>query len=293
MDSNTFSSKRILSNTIALYIRSLFSLVLNLIISRQLLKVLGTEDYGIYSIVGSFIILFGFLNSTMGASAQRFLNYEMGLSKDGAGNVQNVFSNIINIQIVISVVVFLLCETVGIYLFYNYLNIPPARLHAAFVCLQFSIFTLVINTLTIPYHGLLIAFENMKAFAYLDICGYILNLCIVLSLPLVSSDRLIIYAAFFFCAQLLVRICYYIYCRNKYVESKYRYGIDKELTRQILGFFSWTTLSGITILIIMQGIGVLYNVFYGVLVSAAIGIANQVNGAVQNLCNNFVTSLFL
>lgn len=285
-----YSSKRIIKNTVALYTRSAFGLIINLFASRQLLKVLGVEDYGVYSVVGGLIILFGFLNSSMSASALRFLNYEMGANE--FGGIQRVFSSILNIQILFSVIIFFLCQTVGLYFFYNFLNIPDARMNVAFWCMEFSILSLVISTIGVPYSTLLVAFENMNIFAYIDILGYVLNLFLVLFLEYVTIDRLFLYALVYFLIQLLLRVLYYIYCNINYSESKYLFLIDKALLRKILGFFSWTTLSGLSYLLIIQGIGILYNIFYGVLVSAAIGVANQVNGAVQNLCNNFTTSLF-
>lgn len=285
-----YSSKRILKNTIYLYIRSLFALILNLYTSRQLLKVLGVEDYGVYSVVGGFIILFGFLNSSMSASSQRYLNYEMGSPEHGG--VRRVFSSIINIQILISLIILVLCQTIGLFFFYNYLNIPTDRIEAALFCMEFSIFTLIINTLAIPYSSLLVAYENMMVFAYIDILGYVLNAIAVLFIEFLPVDKLIIYAFIFFCIQFVIRALYYLYCVKYYSEAKYLFVIDKRLVREIFGFFSWTTLSGISYLLIIQGISILYNMFYGVLVNAAIGIANQVNGAVQNLCNNFILSLF-
>ncbi len=285
-----YSSKRILKNTIYLYIRSLFALVLNLYTSRQLLKVLGVEDYGVYSVVGGFVILFGFLNSSMSASSQRYLNYEMGSPEHGG--VRRVFSSIINIQILISLLVFFLCQTIGLLFFYNYLNIPTDRVEAALFCMEFGIFTLIVNTLAIPYSSLLVAYENMKSFAYIDILGYVLNVIIVSFIEFLPVDKLIIYAFLFFCIQFVTRFLYFLYCVKYYSEAKYLFFIDKKLVREIFGFFSWTTLSGISYLLIIQGISILYNMFYGVLINAAIGIANQVNGAVQNLCNNFILSLF-
>lgn len=58
----------------------------------------------------------------------------------------------------------------------------------------------------------------------------------------------------------------------------------------MLSFSSWTSLSGITSLLNNYGIGILYNMFYGVAVNAAIGISNQIHAAVWTLLGNFTTS---
>ena len=45
------NNKRIAKNTMMLYIRMLFSMVVSLYTSRVVLNTLGVEDYGIYGVV--------------------------------------------------------------------------------------------------------------------------------------------------------------------------------------------------------------------------------------------------
>jgi O-antigen/teichoic acid export membrane protein len=45
-------NKRLAKNTLLLYIRQLFSIVISLYTSRVVLQTLGIEDYGIYNVVG-------------------------------------------------------------------------------------------------------------------------------------------------------------------------------------------------------------------------------------------------
>ena len=49
-------NKRIAQNTLLLYFRMLFMMVISLYTSRVILQVLGVEDYGIYSVVGLSLI---------------------------------------------------------------------------------------------------------------------------------------------------------------------------------------------------------------------------------------------
>lgn len=283
-----FSSSRIAKNTLALYLRSAISMLIGLYSSRVLLRVLGIEDFGIYQAVGGMVALFGFLNSTMSVSSQRFLNYEMG--KGNTAGVIDVFCMSINIQTIVAVVVCILCEIVGVYALYNFLSIPIDRVDAALWVFHFSIITLFVSIISVPYNAMIIAKEDMKSFAYIDILGAILKLLSVVILDFFVFDSLLLYAVLILLIQILLRFIYAYICRHKYIEAKYRFCWNKSLFFKMLGFSGWTTLSAVTYMVRGQGISVLYNSFYGVVISAAIGIANQVNNAIITLVNNFTTS---
>lgn len=141
--------------------------------SRLLLKALGIDDFGIYNVVGGVVMLFSFLNSTLAVSSQRFLNYEMG--KGNYTGINEVFCTSVNIQLLIAIIIFIMGEASGLYLLYHYLSIPQERMFAAFWVLQFSILTLIVNILSVPYNAFIIAKEDMKSFAYIDILGSILR----------------------------------------------------------------------------------------------------------------------
>jgi len=56
----------------------LISMFIGFFTSRILLNQLGVVDFGVYNVVGSIIVLLGFLNSTLSLSTQRFINFELG-----------------------------------------------------------------------------------------------------------------------------------------------------------------------------------------------------------------------
>ena len=76
--SHSENNKRIAKNTLLLYVRMLFSLLISIYTSRVVLNTLGVEDYGIYNVVGGVVIMMGILNGAMSTSVQRFLNFELG-----------------------------------------------------------------------------------------------------------------------------------------------------------------------------------------------------------------------
>lgn len=57
MSENISNNKRIAKNTILLYIRMLFLMLIGVYTSRVLLQALGIENYGIYNVVAGFLTL--------------------------------------------------------------------------------------------------------------------------------------------------------------------------------------------------------------------------------------------
>ncbi|MBV4223338.1 oligosaccharide flippase family protein [Bacteroides xylanisolvens] len=290
MSTSNYSFIRIGKNTIALYCRSIIAMFIGLYTSRVLLGVIGVDDFGIYNVVGGMVMLFSFLNVALMVSVQRFMNVEMGRGKTEGVNL--VFCTSINIQLLMAVVIAIGSEIIGLYLLYNYLSIPINRIDAAFWVLQFSIVTLIFSIISVPYNALIMAKEEFRSFAYIDIFGYLLKFLAVIFIGYYGGDRLVVYALLIMLAQIMIRFIYSFYCNCKFPEAHYKWQIDGALTKKMLSFSSWTTLSGISSLAYQQGVGVLYNAFYGVAINAAVGIAQQVNTAVNTLVNNFTMSFY-
>ena len=72
------NNKRIVRNTLYLYIRMLIIMALSFVSTRIVLDKLGASDYGVYTLVGGFISLFTVLNSILGSSTRRFLALYLG-----------------------------------------------------------------------------------------------------------------------------------------------------------------------------------------------------------------------
>ncbi len=58
MTSHAENTKRIAKNTLMLYVRMLFSMLVSLYTSRVVLQALGVEDYGINNVVGGLVTMF-------------------------------------------------------------------------------------------------------------------------------------------------------------------------------------------------------------------------------------------
>ena len=280
--------KRILKNTIFLYIRSVFTLIITLFTSRLILQVLGVEDFGVYQLVGGVVGAVSFLNSTLSAATQRFLSYEIGIGD--SASIKKTFSMAVNIHLIFSLILFIIIMAAGVYLLYNHLDIGSANFSDVIWVLLFSALSMVLTVNSVPYNSFLIAQENMSYFAYIDILGALLKLCVVYLLLLFDSKRLVLYALFIFLVSLIIRLLYMIVCKVKYKDASYVRGWDRQLAKSMVGFSGWTSLSAFAYMIRTQGLSIILNMFFGPLLNAAIGIGNQVNHAVRTFSQNFQMS---
>ena len=285
----TSSKRRLVKNTAVLYLRTLITMVISLFTSRVILQTLGVEDYGIYTVVGGFVSMFAIISSTLTGTTQRYLTYEIG--KKGNSDPQRVFGISMNIHILLSVVIVLLLETVGLWFLNNKLNINPERLTAANWVYQFSIISFVVNIISTPYNAVIIAHEKMKAFAYISLFEVVLKLIIVYMLVITPWDRLCVYAFLLLLVSLLIRAIYGVYCGRHFSESKYKYYKGKELYKEMFTFASMNFIGASADILCNQGVDVILNLFAGVTANAARGIANSVQGAVSKFVSDFTTAI--
>lgn len=289
MTAKSENNKRIAKNTLLLYIRMIFTMLISLYTSRVILNTLGITDFGIYNVVGGIISLLGFVTSSLGGASSRYITFELG--KGNKNKLKKIFGNILSIHILFSIAIFILGETIGLWFFYNKLQIPLERFNAAFWVYQFSIFTSILSFISIPYNAVIIAHEKMSAFAYISIIDIILKLLIVYLLLIIPYDKLIIYSILFFCIQAFDRIIYGVYCSKHFEETHTKLQIDKNLFKELFDFAFWTMGGNLACIGYTQGLNILLNIFFGPAINAARGIAVQVQSVVRNFCLNFQTAI--
>lgn len=267
----------------------LLIMIVTLYVSRVILAALGTDDYGIYSVVGGVVVLFTFLNTSMVSSTQRFLNYEMGQHGE-TEKIRDVFSMSINCHLIIIGLIFILGETVGLWLLNSYVNIPDDRIVAANWVYQFCLLTTCFNVFSAPFNAAIIASERMSIYAYISIMEVLLKLLVAFAISLFSFDKLILYAVLLSAVALLICSLYMTYCMVKLSFCRYRFYWDTYLFRKMISFSGWSLLGGMSNIGEVQGINIIVNIFFGVAVNAAMGIANQVASALTMFVNNFATA---
>lgn len=263
-------------------------MLVSLYTSRVVLETLGADDFGIYNVVGSVVVLFSFIQGAMATAVQRYLNFELG--RDDKNAVSRVFSMSMTVHIMIALIVVVLSETIGLWFLNTQMQIPSGRHIATQWVYQFSVLTCCVNILRIPYNATIIAYEKMSFYAYVSILEVFLKLSVVFLLVFSNGDRLILYSILMLIVSIIISVAYVFFCRKKFTTCSYSLFWDKKLFEEIFGFSAWSLFGSMANLGASQGINVLLNIFCGVVVNAAMGLAQQVNSAVSQFIVNFQTA---
>ncbi len=285
----TDNNKRIAKNTLLLYFRMLLMMFVTLFTSRVVLDKLGVTDYGIYNVVGGVVAMLGFLNSSMSNAVQRYLSFEIG--KNNEAGVNRIFNVSLFAHVGIAVFVFVVMEIVGVWYLNTHMNIPAERMDAANWVLQCSIFTTLFTIVQVPYNAIIISKEQMGIYAYISILEVVLKLLVVYMLAIGNFDKLKLYSVLIMVVTIGIVMIYRFYCTRKYKEAKFKFIKDWNLLKQIVGFASWNMLGELAWVFTGQGVNIILNSFFGPVVNAARGLAEQVNGAVNRFVANFQTAV--
>jgi O-antigen/teichoic acid export membrane protein len=285
------TANRVVKNTGILYAKMGITMFISLYTTRLILNSLGASDFGIFNIVGGAIAMLGFLNAAMAGATQRFMSYAKGAGdKDKQKSIFNV-SVILHFLIALILGVILLIA--GYFFFNGILNIPADRMHAARMVYYFMIISTMLTVMTVPYDAVLNAHENMLYYAIVGIIESVLKLAVALVVVYTLADKLIIYGLLMVCISLFVMIIMQVYCKKKYVECEFapKKYYDKPLMGEMTKFAGWNFLSSFSSIVGQNGLGVVLNHFFGTILNAAQGVANQLCGQLQVFSNTMLKAL--
>lgn len=285
------ASAKVVFNTGVLYAQMFISMGVALYSTRLVLNYLGESDFGAFNLIAGVISMLQFLNSAMTISTQRFFSLYQG-----KGNVEvqeKLFVNSFLLHVAIGIIIVTVLEIAAPFLFNGFLNILPDRIYAARTVYHFMVLSVFFTIIAVPFTALLNAHENMIWIAIVRIIEVFFKLGIAISLVyFTQADRLIYYGILMSALALFSLMLYAFYCFKNYNECKFRnFSPDKTLLIEITGFAGWNTLTAFTRIGRSQGIAVVLNLFYGTVINAAYGIANQIASQAQVFCTSMQQAL--
>lgn len=263
-------------------------MLVQLYTSRIVLANLGVDNYGIYNVVASFIVAFTFIKGPLNSATQRFLNFEIG--KGNVSQVNLVFNISLRIYAVLALVLIVLIGFSGEWFINNKMQIPIDRIPAAQWCFYCSLLALAFNIMKTPFSAMVIANEKMSFFAYTSIIEVVFKLLNAFSLEIFDYDKLKIYAINHLIIDAFLCIWFLFYCKRNFIAAEFKNIFDKKLFKEMISFSSWTLFGSIAVMTANQGLNILLNIFYGLAINAAMGIASQVNSATRHFVSNFQTA---
>lgn len=255
-------------------------MAINLWTVPLLLRALGQSDYGLYQLVAGVITMLTFINAAMTISTQRYMSVAMG-QNDNESRLNTIYNVSILLHLAIGIGIVIILEVLTPLLFHGFLNIEPDRIGAAEWIYQFLIVSTFFTILSVPFDAELNAYENMLVFAIISIIDAVLRLAIALALPYLNGDLLIIYGAGMAGIAILNAALKYGYTRKKYkVMYPCLNSLDKTTFKEMFSFAGWNTFGSLAIVGRNQGIAIVLNKFFGTIINASYGIANQINGLI-------------
>ena len=279
------NNKTIAKNTLFLYFRMMFTMVISLFTSRIILQKLGVDDYGIYQAVGGVVGFLSFINGALATGSSRFLTYALG--EGNAEKLKRTFSTTLNIHIIIAIMVVIVAETIGLWFLYHKMVIAPERMTAAVYTYHLSILTAVFTLTQVPYNATIVAHEKMSIYAYMSIFEVSAKLLICYLLTIGNFDRLMMYATLLLVVQVGCMCFYRFYCTHHFEEARFSFSFDKKIFKEIAGFSGWSMFANASIALNSQGVLILLNMFFAPAVVAARAISLQVNMAANQFVSNF------
>ncbi|WP_298733686.1 MATE family efflux transporter [uncultured Chitinophaga sp.] len=285
------AASRVVLNTGALYGRMLITIFISLYSTRLVLNALGAQDYGIFNLVGGVIAMLSFLNMAMTISTQRYMSYHLG--SGDIEKLKEVFNSSVMLHFIMGITLVVLFEVVGIYAFDHVLNMPADRIATAKTIFHFMVVSTFFTIASVPYDATLIARENMPLIAVLGVFEGLSKLAIAISLHYVSGDKLVAYGALMASLTVLLLLIKRLYCSFKYAESKVRVRkyFNKSLLKEMFSYAGWNMFGASSVVARNQAQAMILNVFFGTVINAAYGIANQVNAQLTYFSVTMLQSL--
>ena len=264
-------------------------MLIGLITYRIILKALGVTDYGVYSAVGGVVTMFMLVMNTVAGAISRYIT--VGLGKGNPERLKTIFGTSLAVMAGFCLLLVLLTETAGLWYLHGKMDIPAGRMEAAGVVLQTSLMVLVINLMSIPFSADINAHEHMGAYAWISILEAVLKLAVAAGVWYASADKLVVYAWLLVVVALLSRGAYALYAVLRYQECRGWPRASGALVREMGAFAGWNFLGSGAYMLNTQGINQLMNLFFGVGMNAARGVADKVEQVVRQFATNIALAL--
>lgn len=284
------TANRILFNTILVYAQKFSTAALALVTTPLLLRVLGVEDYGVYTLTIGFVGMLTFFTWSLSASTQRYIAVTLG--EKNYDKLAHILSSSFLIHFVYGILIMAVIQVINYYYVNDFLDIPLNRKDSIHYILTFVAGISFFNIIAIPFIGSLRATEDFKTIAIVGVSESLLKLVMAFMLLLLQGDKLILFSGLMFLVSIISFLAYF-YRVMKVKNSIYTKFKKPELLliKEMLSFISWSILGAIAVMSRNQGVTVLLNIFFGVIANAAYGISQQINNALNILAQGVTASM--
>lgn len=282
--------KKIVKNTISLYIRMIVIMAVTLYTSRIVLKSLGFYDFGLYNVIGSIIIILTFIQGISSLATQRFISFSLG--KNDFDEAKRYFNASVQAHIIISCLVLIIAEVLGRWLVYNKLNFPHDKVFDMMIVYHISMITVFFQLMQTPFMSALIACERMDVFAKIGIVDALLRLVLTMLFSvLITEEKLVMYPIFICIGYVLVFFLYWWYSKSRIAIHHIDFNFRKNFSyiKTVFVFSFWSLFGSLSLVSVSQGFSLLTYYFFGPIANGAVALAEQVLMALSRVSGTIQT----
>lgn len=279
----------ILKNASYLVFRTLLISLIGLFTVREVLRLLGVEEYGLFNLVFGVAALFAFINGAMVSSTQRYLSYYIGTKNNEL--FEDVWSSSLFLHLLIAVTVSVVLLSIKDLMLNRVLSIGLNYIKSANFVFYFAVISIFISIFQAPFNALILAKEKMSFYAGLSMYDAVSKLGIVYCLYFMQESLLEKYTVMYVSSSLVVFVIYVLYCYKKFNKKIQLKFSNFPLLKEMFFYSSWNIFGNFSVVAKIQGVNILLNVFFGVVVNSAYAITNTVIGVVGVLINSISTAI--
>ena len=282
------NNRRIVKNTLVIYVNMFLNLLIGLLSSRLVLQALGVSDYGLYHVVGGIVFLFAFISESLSSTTVRFINVEKG-KKDG--DVNRIFNVCRVLHGVMAIILFLLLEIVGVQYINHYLNVDPGKEGDAMFVFQVVTIMWCVGITNVPYSSLFNANEKFIFDAVITLIGKLILLALVFGLLHYGGNRIRAYSIIMTTSTVIQYVAYHVFCYRYWPTTvKWKFVKKWNYYKEAVVFSNFNLLSGASTMARGQGCTLLINFFFGTTVNGAYAVATALQGYVSSFANKFFSA---
>jgi Na+-driven multidrug efflux pump len=153
------AAKTVFRNAFFSYGRTLIATVLTLFSSRWILADLGASDFGLYGLVGGILTFVTLIAGVLNQGSNRFMAYATG--SGDVCEVRRWFNVAANVYFCLPIILLLIGWFLGDVFVKYVLKIPPDRVVVSLWIVRFTLLSLTVTLLSMPYQSLLIARQHI------------------------------------------------------------------------------------------------------------------------------------
>jgi len=279
------NNKRIIKNTVFLYVRMLVVMCVGIFTSRILLHNLGIENFGLYNVVGAVVAMLTFVNGILSQAGMRYITLSLGTGDRNL--LQKTFSAMVNVQYGLAVLTVAVLLLLGQWILSSQINVPLERMDAVRFAFYCVVAMTALGLIVVPYSAAIVAYERMDAFAWMSILDVVAKLGISYAIAITPFDKLESYAVLMLATQVVSVLVNIAYCRWSFADIRYRLTLDWRLLMDIYSFAGWSLITAVALVMLNQGFTLINQKYFGAELVAAFAIASTVQGHVMSFINNF------